>query len=361
MNFRVHLAEYKACGRCGYTWPNGKKQSQLMVTAHDLARGITENHISQILGSEDLGKSSRGIMLLNSNLLRIQAVVQQGENHSLYGHSIMKTHHGSARINLSEDFGIAMAMSFLSKTHSCREHYNLDAVDNKQSFGIPSKTRPDIGSITPGGDHMLTEVKGRKRHFRLAPRPDKANPAKLVRSCYTQLTGGGQTTFAPGTRLFLCVTSPIDAECAMDLAVAEYVKSPLEECQECSGGNSPEYDDFGVPRSSLLEADWNAIRTSWYQRFWSLIGDIEAEVDDSREYSVLELPDAGVSIGLHRSISELVSVPESNLGRRLPELLNNLPQDLQGTDDGRYPDGTLIRANWPEIESSERVAEENVQ
>ena len=137
MTFRVHLAEYEACGRCGHTWPFEGVQSQLQVSTSDLARAITSSHISRILGRPDLAKSIRGIMLLTSNLLRIRAPVRRGGRHLLFGHSIMDAHHGSARRNLSEEFGIAMATSFLTKVHSCREHYNIDAVGKQTAIRHP--------------------------------------------------------------------------------------------------------------------------------------------------------------------------------------------------------------------------------
>ncbi|WP_420618553.1 hypothetical protein [Candidatus Poriferisocius sp.] len=259
----------------------------------------------------------------------------------------MKSHHGSARRNLSEDFGIAMATAFLSKVHACREHYNIDAIDNKQGFGIPSKTRPDIGSVTPTGTHILTEAKGRKGRLGLAPQGYGTHTAKIVRDSYLQLTGGGQAKFPSSTRLFLCVTSPIDAGRAMDLEVAEYV---IWRRQECPNSYWLDDEDLDFPMIDFLETNWDAIRASWYQRFRNLVGNTEDGVEESGDYLVLDLAGADVRIGLHQRIVDLVSAPDANLGPQLSELLGSLSQDLDGADDGRYPDGTLIRANWPEME-----------
>ena len=181
MRFSAPLAEYKACGLCGNTWPVVGRGSQLSVADHDLARAITGNNVSRIVGQPKTRESLRQRRLLRSNLLRIRAVVRSGGGRSLTGHSIMDALRGSAKRNLSEDLGIAMATSFLTKIHFCQEHYNLDVGINKRKFGIPSMQRPDIGSLTPAGRHVLTEAKGRKNLLELAPQPLKNDPAELVR------------------------------------------------------------------------------------------------------------------------------------------------------------------------------------
>ena len=222
MKFSVPLTEYEACGRCGHTWPREGNQSDLPVTLRGLARAITGNNISRFIGGPGSREQRRERKLLRSNFLRVRAVVGAGRGGPLMGHTIMNAHHGSARRNLSEDFGIAIAMSFLSSVHSCKTHRNLDAVTNKQRFGISSNKRPDIGSVTYTGKHVLTEAKGRKNLRELAPRPpSRVEPAKLIRDSYQQLTSGGEAHFPTPPRLFLCVTSPIAADRAVQLEAAE--------------------------------------------------------------------------------------------------------------------------------------------
>ena len=44
--------------------------------------------------------------------------------------------------------------------------------------------------------------------------------------------------------------------------------------------------------------------------------------------------------------------PDASPGR-LPDILEGLTEEISVADDDRYPDGTLIRVNWPEIESDD--------
>ena len=200
---------------------------------------------------------------------------------------------------------------------------------------------------------MLTEAKGRKVRRGLAPKPHRAQPAELVKDSYLQLTGGGYAQLAAGTRLFLCVTSPIDSGLAVDLEVAEYVKGPPHGCDRCRLDLPFNDEDFRRHEPILPEQVLNAIRPSWYQGFWSLVGGTEADVDEAGDYFVLDLVDADVTIGLHRRIAEFVSRSDENLDRELSGILESLPRDLADADDGRYPDGTLFRTDWPEMESAD--------
>ena len=269
------------------------------------------------------------------------------------GHTIMNTHHGSARRNLSEDFGIAIAMSFLSSVHSCMTHRNLDAVINKQRFGISSNKRPDIGSVTHTGEHVLTEAKGRKNLRDLAPRLYRREPAKLIRDSYQQLTSGGKARFPTPPRLFLCVTSPIAADRAVQLEAAEYVTGLPHRCDRCDFRDSLDDEDSRSRRDPVFETDWNALDAAWYQSFAMLVGGTEADLDESGEYHVLELAEADVTIGLHRRVAERALNPDASFGRQLPDILGRLAQEIDAADDDSYSDGTLIRVNWPEIESDD--------
>ena len=267
------------------------------------------------------------------------------------GHSFMDSHHGSARMNLSEDFGIAMATSFLTHVHSCREHYNLDAVANREHFGILSSKRPDIGSVTRTGLHVLTESKGRKDPRDLAPRARfRVEPARLVRDSYQQLTSGGKAQLSRSTRLFLCVTSPIAADRALQLNAAEYVKRPPDKCEECVFRCWLDAEDLRWPESRIPEPDFDALRSAWYRRFAILVGGTDADRDESGQYRVLELAGADVTIGLHQEITALASNPDADLGPQMPRILEGLPEGIDAADDDRYSDGTFIRVNWPEIE-----------
>ena len=289
--------------------------------------------------------------LLESNLLRIRAVVS-GSRGPLKGHSIMKTLHGSARRNLSEDFGIAMAMSFLSNSHSCQQHYNLDAVANKQKFGISSNKRPDIGSVTHTGQRVMTEAKGRMKLMELAPIPYHREPAKLITDSFLQLTSGGRARISPSTRLFLCVTSPIAAGRVVRLDAAEYVRGSPHRCPHCGFGNTLDDEELLRTPSRIREPEWNALESAWYQGFAMLVGGTEADLDESREYHIHELVGADVTIGLHRRITELASISDTRLGDRLSEVLEGLAEGIDAADD-RFSDGTLIRVNWPESEDED--------
>ncbi len=360
MRFSVPFTEYEACGRCGHTWPCEGNVSDLPVTLNDLARAITVNNISRFIGEPESRMQRRERTLLRSNLLRVRAVVS-GWRGQLKGHSIMKTHHGSARRSLSEDFGIAIAMSFLSKVYACQKHYNLDAVTNKQRFGISSGKRPDIGSVTHAGRHVLTEAKGRKNPRALTPKPLRIEPAKLIRDSYQQVTSSGEAHFSTPTRLFLCVTSPIAAGRAVQLEAAEYVTGPPHGCHQCKSMSPPDSEDSLLPMFRLFETDWSALESAWYQRFAMLVGSTEAALDQSGEYHVHELAGADVTIGLHRRITELVSNPDASLDPRLPEILEDLAEEIDVADDDRYPDGTFIRVNWPEMESDDEDDAEDMQ
>ena len=360
MRFSVQLTEYEACGRCGHTWPREGNVSDLPVTLNDLARAITVNNITRFIGEPESRMPLRERTLLGSNLLRVRAVVS-GWRGPLMGHSIMDAHHGSARRNLSEDFGIAMAMSFLSNVYSCQKHYNLDAVKNKQEFGISSGKRPDIGSVTHTGQHVLTEAKGRKNLRELTPKPLHIEPAKLIRDSYQQVTSRGEAHFSTPTRLFLCVTSPIAAGRAVQLDAAEYVTGPPHGCHRCKCMSPPDDEDSRFPMFPIFETDWNALESAWYQRFAMLVGGTEADLDQSSEYHVHELAGADVTIGLHRRITELASNPDASLGRRLSDTLEDLAEEIDVVDDDRYSDGTLIRVNWPEMESDDEDDADTMQ
>ena len=354
MKFSVPLTEYEACWRCGHTWPREGNQSNLPVTLRDLARAITGNNISGFIGGPGSRKQRRERNLLRSNFLRVRAVVAAGRGGPLMGHTIMNAHQGSARRNLSEDFGIAIAMSFLSSVHACKTHHNLDAVTNKRRFGISSNKRPDIGSDTHTGERVLTEAKGRKEPMELAPRPIRfSEPAKLVRDSYQQLTSGGEACFPTPPRLFLCVTSPIAADRAVQLEAAEYVTKPPLRCDRCEFRDSLDDEDSRSQRDPVFETDWNALDAAWYQSFAMLVGGTEADLDESGEYHVLELAEADVTIGLHRRVTERALNPDASFGRQLPDILGHLAQEIDVADDDRYSDGTLIRVNWPEIESDD--------
>ena len=105
-------------------------------------------------------------------------------------------------------------------------------------------------------------------------------------------------------------------------------------------------------RFRRFEIDWNALESAWYQSFAMLVGGTEADLDESGEYHVLELAGADVTIGLHRQVTELALNPDASPGR-LPDILEGLTEEISVADDDRYPDGTLIRVNWPEIESDD--------
>ena len=352
MGFTVPITEYEACGQCGFTSPRQGNPSPLVVTTDDLARAITANHVSRLIGQPPSPSSYRGIILLVASLLRVRAVVRQDPRGRLMGHPFMDSHHGSARINLSQDFGTAIATSFLTHVHSCREHYNLDAVANRNHFGILSSKRPDIGSVTRAGLHVLTESKGRKHLRDLAPRtPSRVEPARLVRDSYQQLTSGGKAQLSPSTRLFLCVTSRVAANRALRLDAAEYVRGLHFMCRRCRSSNLPDDEDSRWPESRISELNWNALRSAWYRCFATLVGGTEADLDESHPYRVRELAGADVTIGLHQELYELASNSDSDLSPQLLTILDRLPEGIDAADDNGYSDGTLIRANWPEIES----------
>lgn len=361
MRFDVPLTEYEACGQCGHTRPLCDDPSQLTVTDRDLARAVTGNTVSQLVGQRTGTEPRRERMLLRSNLLRIRAVVRAVRRGALTGHSMMDTHHGSARKSLSEDFGIAMATSFLTKTHGLRQHYNLDAVANKQMFGIPPGQRPDIGSVARTGWRALTEAKGRLRRRDLEPRPFRVEPAKLVRKCFQQLTGGGSARLAAPTRLFVCVTSPIAAGQDIRLDTAEYVRGPADPCPMCVFERVPEDERLRRPVELLVGTDWDGLDSGWYQSFTNIVGGADADLDETGQYRIHEVAGADVTIGLHRRIVRLVSRPDASLGRRLSNVLDSLPQNLDTADDGRYSDGTLIRTEWPELEADDEDDADDVQ
>lgn len=348
MSFSVLLTEYEACGQCGHTWPAEGNQSNLQVALDDLARAMTISSVSRFVGAPQPPMTLRERMLLAASLLRVRAVVS-GWRGLLMGHWIMDGHHGSARRNLSEDFGIAMAVSYLSEVCSCDRHYSLDAVQNKHRFGISSGKRPDIGSVTDTGRHVLTEAKGRMNLCELKSRPSRVEPAELVRRSYRQVTSDGEALLSASTRLFVCVASPVAAGRAVQLDAAEYVTDPAEGCQQCDSVDLP--DDEDTRRLfRVLETDWDALLSGWYQRFAMLVGGTDAGLDETGQYHVHELADADVTIGLHRRIAELTSNPDESPGSRLSETLEDLAEQID-VDDGRYPDGMLVRVNWPEAES----------
>ena len=350
MGYSVPFTEYEACGRCGDTRPRHANPRHLPVTTRDLARALTDNNISRLIGQPQPPVTLRARMLLEANLLRLRAVVEPGTGGPLTGHSIMDAHHGSARVNLSEDFGIAIATSFLTRVHSCRDHYNLDAVANREKFGILASKRPDIGSVTRNEQHVLTESKGRKKLRDLEPRPSRVEPARLVKNSFQQLTSGGEARLEPSTRLFLCVTSRIAADRALQLDAAEYVREPLFRCRACGFGNSPDDEDSRRPESRISGPDFGALRSDWYRHFAMLVGGIRAGRDESDQYHVLELARADVTIGLHQEITALASNPDADLGPQLSRILEGIPEGIDAADDDRYSDGTFIRVNWPEIE-----------
>lgn len=361
MRFDVPLTEYEACGRCGHTWPPGGFTSQLAVTDRDLARAVTGNTVSRLVGQTG-PDPRRARMLLRSSLLRIRAVVRPARRGALTGHSIMGTHHGSARTGLSEDFGIAMAISFLTKTHGLRQHYNLDAVPNKPKFGIPSGKRPDIGSVAPTGEHFLTEAKGRKDRRDLEPRPfGVEEPAKLVRSCFQQLTSEGKANLAASTSLFVCVTSPIAAGRDIRLDTAEYVTRLANRCPMCGVVNVLDDERSRGPVEPPIETDWNGLQSGWYRSYANIVGGTDADLDETGQYHVHEVAGADVTIGLHRQIAQHVSTPDESLSRRLSDALDSLPENLDTADDGRYSDGTLIRTEWPELEADDEDDAGDVQ
>lgn len=84
-----------------------------------------------------------------------------------------------------------------------------------------------------------------------------------------------------------------------------------------------------------------------------LVGGTEAPVDESGQYHVHELAGTDVTIGLHRRVTELALDAGPSLGDRLSEVLEGLAEGLDVADDDRYSDGTLIRVNWPEMESED--------
>lgn len=223
MTFVVPLTMYEACGRCGKTWPLGGMRTQLTVTTHDLAQATVRSTVARFLGQPTRRTARQERRLLEASLLRVRAVMRRGPSGSLAGHPIMKAHHGSARRNLSEDFGIAVAMSFAERRLACREHYFLDAIPNAAQFGFPAGKRPDIGSVTTSGSRVLTEAKGSVAIRQLAPRAGRVEPAKLVRDSYRQLTGNGRAGSSTPMRLFLAVTSPIADGRSVGLEAAEYV------------------------------------------------------------------------------------------------------------------------------------------
>lgn len=151
----------------------------MTVTQDDLARAMLNNTVSRLFGQPVSRKPRQERRLLESSLQRVRAVLMRDQAGSLTGHRIMGAHRGSARRNLSEDIGIAMAMSFAEKILSCRQHHILDAVTNARQFAIPAGKRPDIASIDVSGSTILTEAKGTMHDAGLASRWGYARSTEL--------------------------------------------------------------------------------------------------------------------------------------------------------------------------------------
>ena len=357
MTFVVPLTMYQACGKCGHTWPSGGTSSQLIVTTHDLAQAMVRNAVARLLGQPKRRTPRQERRLLAASLLRVRALIRRSRRGSLTGHRVMDAHHGSARRHLSEDFGIAIAMSFAEKTLACRAHYFLDANPNAKQFGFPERKRPDIGSVTTTGTWILTEAKGSMRRKRLAPQPGKTDPAKLIKNGYLQLTGNHQATHPATTRLFLTVTSPIIAQRTVRLDTAEYAMTPTRPCPIC-GFDGTNYDDVQDSTSlRRFEPDWERLALETYRRLSQLLSDEQTEPDDAEQYRVFELDNADVTIGLHRRIATAVSRPDTS-ARDLQRALDRLPPALIEPDNGRYADGTLTQTNWPETQPDHQDEDE---
>ena len=358
MAFDVPLTMYRACGKCGHTWSWGGMPSQVSVTTHDMAQAMVRSTVARLFGQPKRRAPRQERRLLDASLLRVRAVIAGGGSGPLIGHRIMSAHHGSARRNLSEDFGIAVAMSFAEQILACRDHYFLDANPNATEFGFPSGKRPDIGSVDSSGMRFLTEAKGSMAKKRLAARPRRVQPALLVKDSYQQLTGSLQASYPSPTRLFLSVASPIAAGRSVRLEAAEYVTKLTRPCTRCDFDGSNYNDEPDSTHLDHFESDWGRLALETYRHLNHLVDNRPAELDRTGQYHVFELVNAEVTIGLHRRIAEAVSNPESNFGD-LQQVLDGLPAASIDPSDGRYADGTLTRANWPETELYDQDEGEN--
>ena len=297
----------------------------------------------------------RSHIIYESNLLRLRALFRSGVGRELVGHEMMGALGTTLKGHLAHDVAFALAIKYIDLHRGYSFHRNLD-VDISSSNSAAGSRRPDFISEDLGRNAVLVEAKGRGPKLRLR----QGRKHSIVTEIYEQLTGGTWHQDPKVVSLFGCISCRIRVNKSVKLFVLEFADFPhkctqspnVSAAAQTNASDRPSHVPQQGDDGELDEPVSGSLRDrrsyAFYASFVNLLSANSLRVIQTNGMRVVNLDNAGATVGLRDEIFELVENRQANNIAGIAADIERVNREFFLDPDPAYRDGTYFELNWLE-------------